>query len=701
MSHPSSFWSELKRRNVVRVGTAYAVMAWLLTEVSDTLFPNLGLPQWTVTLVIALLLIGLPLALFLAWAYELTPEGIKKSAEVHPRESITHFMGRRLDFVIIGVLALALGWFVWDKFGASVQRGAASQLEPSIAVLPFTDMSPAGDQAYFADGLSEEILNLLAGIRELKVTGRTSSFSFKGKDVPIPEIGRALGVAHVLEGSVRKAGDRLRITAQLIKADDGFHLWSDSYDRQLEDVFAIQDEIAGAIARSLEVTLTGQAVTGDLAAYDLYLQARTLIHRRTVSGLKQARQLIDQALRLDPDYAPALAASAELWLLLADSPDSYGEVPPDQAYPAARAQLQRALALNPELADAHAAMGLLFQILGDYGGAHAHLARALEINPSLTNANHWQALALSRAGRAREAVTAGQRLAELDPLFLTNLTGLVGYYLTVADYTAADQLAQRLQRSYSDRSQTLWILALSHWAQGRLAAAAEAIERAVAMDAEWVHTGGTAALIHYSLGDFEKARQRAPEGTDGWLLIAQDQTDAALAQVRARSAAAPANPDATTDLFSALSWAGRHQELLDEVAGRWGSVAGLRAEFQTQQWTYMLELLGTAQRATGREAELVATLAEWGELLAFLADNGQADTRFLVNQASYQALGGHREAALAALADAIDGGWRDPLLARQPVFEPWQDDLAFASQVARMTELINAERAKLDMKPLP
>lgn len=226
----SSLFEELKRRNVIRVSAAYLVVAWLLIEVSDTIFPRLGLPDWSVTLVIALVALGFPLALFLAWAYELTPAGVKRTEEVPVAESVTRFTGRRLDFVIIGVLLLALGWFAWDRFGPSGGRAAAGAREASIAVLPFVDMSAEGDQQYFGDGLSEEILNLLAGIGDLKVSGRTSSFSFKGTNVSIPEIGRTLGVAHVLEGSVRRSGDQLRITAQLIEAETGFHLWSDTYD---------------------------------------------------------------------------------------------------------------------------------------------------------------------------------------------------------------------------------------------------------------------------------------------------------------------------------------------------------------------------------------------------------------------------------------------------------------------------------------
>jgi TolB-like protein len=286
MTDQPGFFQELKRRNVVRVAAAYAVVAWLLIEVSDTIFPRLGFPDWTVTFIIVLVALGFPLALFLSWAYELTPEGVKRTEEVPVEASVTRLTGRRLDFAIIGVMALAIGWLSWEQFGPG---GEAR--EASIAVLPFVDMSADGDQEYFGDGLSEEILNLLAGIRELKVSGRTSSFSFKGTNVSIPEIGRTLGVAHVLEGSVRRSGDDLRITAQLVEAGTGFHLWSDTYDRRMVDVFAIQDEIAGAIADALRLTLVASAhETADLEAYDLYLMARTLIYGRSVEGLNEAHR---------------------------------------------------------------------------------------------------------------------------------------------------------------------------------------------------------------------------------------------------------------------------------------------------------------------------------------------------------------------------------------------------------------------------
>jgi TolB-like protein len=270
-----SFFAELKRRNVFRVGAAYLVVAWLLMQVTDTLVPALHLPSWIVTAVALFLIIGLPLALIFAWAFELTPEGLKREAEVEPAESIRHRTGRKLDYVIIGALVLALGSFAYDKLLLDPQRDAAllesakqdfqkqadaaGDAQKSIAVLPFANMSADPEQEYFVDGLAEELLNLLAGIPELRVAARTSSFSFKNdENIDIRSIGEKLNVKHILEGSVRKAGDTLRITAQLIEADSGYHVWSQRFDRQFEDVFAIQDEIAAAVADALRISLLGE-----------------------------------------------------------------------------------------------------------------------------------------------------------------------------------------------------------------------------------------------------------------------------------------------------------------------------------------------------------------------------------------------------------------------------------------------------------
>jgi len=720
-----SLLAELKRRNVFRVGAAYLVVAWLMIEVADTVFPRLGLPEWTVTFVIAMLLLGLPVALFLAWAFELTPEGVKRTEEVEPQASVTPQTGRAIDKLILVGMVVVVAVIVADRFlfkdgghgepGLSAEQlaaGAVRTLAPaatdeagqfeasSIAVLPFADMSAAGDQEYFGDGLAEEILNLLAGVRELKVSGRTSSFSFKGKDTPIPEIGRALGVAHILEGSVRKAGDRVRITAQLVKAEDGFHLWSETFDRQLADIFAIQDEIAGAIANALQLRLVGQvAGTGNLEAYDLYLQARALIYTRNLRDLEEARRLIDRALTLDPEYAPALAASGELWQLLSDGISSYGDIPLVQAHAAARRDLERALRLDPGLADAHAALGLLSMNLGDYAAADAHLARALAINPSLTNANHWRGLNYASSGRARDAVSAARQFAERDPLFVVNQANLVYYLAVTGEFAGAEALGLRLQERHPDHIRIPPQLSASQRFEGRLAAAKTSTDQGLSLDASSLYSRLLAELVHYELGDCGKAL----EYTVGWTeYVCRFVLDPGTESfVRARLAVGAENYVAVWGWLQGLSLSGRHEELLAWLDESGYGVVELRV-LVPQSATIGNELtpLAVAQRATGRKTELAATLQAWGEQLAFLEANGNATGYFRYAQAAHAALSDQRARALALLAEAIELGFREPLLGRMPAFEPWHDDAEFLAQVERMNALINIERAKLGMAPL-
>jgi TolB-like protein len=315
----AQFFEELKRRNVVRVGIAYLVVGWLIIEVIDTIAPRLGLPDWVPTFFIVVVLVGLPVALLVSWAFELTPEGLKKTQEVDESASITHSTGRKLDRMIIVALVLALGYFVWERQGLVEQSGTpapqpvAAMTSNSVAVLPFVDLSPESDQEWFSDGLTEEILNSLTRLPELTVTARTSSFHFKGQNLPIQEIASKLGVAHIVEGSVRRAGDQLRITAQLIRAVDGFHLWSDTYDRSLEDVFAVQEDVAENVARALDIVLDAEkrermfsTGTRSVEAYEAFQRGRVIfaaVHD-DVKGMTlwQANALFEQAIAADPEY---------------------------------------------------------------------------------------------------------------------------------------------------------------------------------------------------------------------------------------------------------------------------------------------------------------------------------------------------------------------------------------------------------------
>ena len=311
-----SFFEELKRRNVVRVGIAYAVAGWVLVQVAEFAFDTFGAPDWVLKSFVVALLLGFPIVLLVAWAFEITPEGIKREKDVDRDRSITGRTGRKLDRLIVGVLILAIGILLIDKFflrdvpdGGEV---AATQGSQSIAVLPFVNLSEDNDN--FADGLSEELLNLLAKAPELKVAARTSSFAFKGRNDDLREIGNALGVEHVLEGSVRRSGDRLRITAQLIKVDDGFHVWSETYDRAMADIFDIQDDVASAIAGTLELRLAPESsrVTNNAQAYALYVEALSMLPLTDGDAFPGIR-LLDRAIALDPEFAKAYELKALLY----------------------------------------------------------------------------------------------------------------------------------------------------------------------------------------------------------------------------------------------------------------------------------------------------------------------------------------------------------------------------------------------------
>ena len=428
-----SFFAELKRRNVFRVGAAYLVVAWLLMQVIDTLVPALHLPGWIVTAVVLFLTIGFLLALVFAWAFELTPEGLKREAEVEPAESISHKTGRKLDYLIIGTLVLALGYFTYDKFLLAPQRdaalventkqayeeqaGAAAGAQKSIAVLPFANISADPEQEYFADGLAEELLSLLAGIPELRVAARTSSFSFKNdENIDIRTIAEKLNVEHILEGSVRKSGDELRITAQLIEADSGYHLWSQRYDRQFEDVFAIQDEIAAAVVEALRISLLGEVAKVEQInpeAYALYLQGKYFFEDFwTEEGVEKAIDAFQAALEIEPEYAPAWKALGWAYFQQAGL---YRDVHEGAAL--ARAAVERALALDDRLAGAHVAMAAIKLYFDwDWQGADEAVQRALALEPGSVESLLGAGGLAAALGRWDESIELRRRVIELDPL---------------------------------------------------------------------------------------------------------------------------------------------------------------------------------------------------------------------------------------------------------------------------------------------
>ena len=413
-----NFFAELKRRNVIRATILYIGGVWALAQGISQLGPSLGAPEWALRWFLVAAAIGFPFWIAFAWFYEFTPEGLKRESEIDRTESITRHTGRKLDFAIIGVLTVAVVLLLTDRFVLrhGVNETTALQIsEKSIAVLPFVNMSEDKANEFFSDGISEELLNLLSKMPQLHVAARTSSFSFKGKQIEILEIARKLHVANVLEGSVRKSGDQVRITAQLVRADEGYHLWSETYDRKLDDIFKIQDEIAGEVVKQLKVTLLGAAPTvreTDPRAYTLYLQAVQLGRQKTSEAFTQSDALYRQVLEIDPRYAPAWAGLARNFHNKATS----GLLPSSEGFARAREANERALAINPNYAPAHAGLGGTAAINNDFVNAAKHFERALALDPTDLTVLANTGMFLSTLGRLQEALALDEALVRRDPL---------------------------------------------------------------------------------------------------------------------------------------------------------------------------------------------------------------------------------------------------------------------------------------------
>ena len=434
----------LYRRNVSKVALVYIIAGWLTMQVVDVMFPALQLPEWLTSAVAALLIIGFPFALIFAWAFELTPDGIKREKDVDRSKSITPQTGQKLNHVALVILTIAVGFLLVDKFVLEsgqppIQEPVATAPDekPSIAVLPFVNMSDDRDNEYFSDGLSEELLNLLAKIPQLHVAGRTSSFKFKGTNEDLRVIGEALNVRHVLEGSVRKSGSRLRITAQLIDTNNGYHLWSDTYDRDLTDIFAIQDEIAGHVVEELKAHLIGAEVrtanqgTTDADAYNDYLLGNYFLEHTSEDNLARAVEAYESAIRKDPAFARAYAALsiAQQQTIGGWASSSDGNF--IEKFEDMRETVDKAMALAPDDTDVLMSKTMLdLTVDWDLPAAIAVTERALEVDPNNAVALSWHGSNLLFARRFEESEKALLKAAELDPLSLSVLRTLGDIYMT-------------------------------------------------------------------------------------------------------------------------------------------------------------------------------------------------------------------------------------------------------------------------------
>jgi len=420
-----SFFAELKRRNVYKVAIAYAVVSWLLIQAASIFLPAFDAPPWVMNIFIIVVIFGFPVSLILSWAFEITPEGIKLESEIEPTKSIARRTGRKIVAVTIALAVVAAGLFMYqlvrsksDTLGPPTTATIANK---SIAVLPFDNLSRDPDNAYFCEGVQDEILTRLAKVADLKVISRTSTQHFKSAPENLPQIAKQLGVAHILEGSVQKANDQVRVNVQLINALTDAHLWADTYDRKLTDIFAVESEIAKTIAETLQARLTGsekssiaKTPTVNPEAYELYLKGRFFWNKRSGTDLRKAIDYFERAIAKDPNYALAYVGLADSHLLLS----SYASVSPRESLPPAKAALKKALSLDDSLAEAHASSGLLATLELDLQRAIDELQRAIKLKPNYATAHHWLSLGFTTLGQFDPAILEAKRAVELDPLSL-------------------------------------------------------------------------------------------------------------------------------------------------------------------------------------------------------------------------------------------------------------------------------------------
>jgi len=717
----NKFFAELRRRNVVRVAGLYGVVGWLLAQAAGVLENALAMPGWFDTVVVSFLLIGLPIVVVFAWVFEMTPEGLKRTADVTSETSISQHTGRKIDMALIASVALLIAVIVGGRFIGGAPAAVATKApapaasaggDNSIAVLPFADMSPAKDQEYFADGISEELLNVLAQVKGLQVAGRTSSFAFKNDNRDLREIGQLLNVSHVLEGSVRKAGDRVRITAQLVKADDGFHLWSATYDRQLTDIFAVQDEIAGAILDEMTPFLPGAAAASasvapakraDIGAYDLFLLAR---EKMTQDGSRAAYEsaalLLDDAISQDGDYAPALAWRSYAASMLSEAAGGVGDTPMAQALPIIKEFADRALAADPESAEALFAVGSYWgqrgfaDDLAYFDTAIDYLRKAVAIRPHFPQAQNDLAYFLNATGAGAEAIEILGDVLAHDPGLRD---GNVIYIESQSNRGNFDEAQAALDRWQALRPEAADPKSMRVWLLNRRGRLADAVRAGEAI--KDVSDGGrvlvTLASARAKLHDTEWLAATATPGFSGAAaLLLGDRARAA--QIVDADPYYRANAARGFSAYASLQYAAGNDA---KVIAYYEEALGPPAR-AVEAWNACgcaLTPLVAAMKATGHK--------DYPELMRLWREQADKDRAAFAHSSEFNRSEGDRAAlegdlarAKTQYARAIDLGWRNSIFLHDDFIAFLPQDAEIDALQARMRGLIDAERAKLGMAPI-
>lgn len=676
-------WSELRRRNVLRMAALYLVTAWLILQVTEVLAGLMDLPDWVGPLVIAMLATGLPIALVIAWFFEITEAGISRDAGAPAAEAASGPAGRRIDLVIIAMLAAALLVFAWLTWRPDMP------VEKSIAVLAFDNMSDDPSQEYFSDGIAEELLGTLAQFPDLRVISRSSSFSFKGRNVDLPTIAQQLGVAHILEGSVRKSGDRVRISAQLIEAATDSHLWSETYERELTaaNVFDIQTQIAGSIASELNAVLaagrgandSSRPPTENLEALEAYLLGKQRMALRSRQALNDSVEYFEKAIANDPDYAAAHLGLADALLLLNYS----GNLGLDEALGRARPALEKALELDDHLAAAHASLGFMRSLQGDAEGAEAAYKRAIAMDPNDAKAYHWYGdLLIYSFGSPGAAIPMLQKARQLDPLSPVIVLTLGEAYSAAGDIAEGLRLYRKTLEIDPEFGSAYNFLGMAYLSLGDADKAAEWFEEGVRRSPdEFVARFGTAFLYRF-LGDEERA----------------------VATARALQSLVPGN---NVSLVTLVNF-GRDEEVIQIAEADWPGLSCQAGPAVQRANVFHAINLSLAYERTGRTDCSAVLLDAILEILSEQA--GLSPHAFGFLDVEVYARQGKMDKALATLRASVDAGMRtqwmgqielsahSAQLREHPGFIPIRDEVR--ADLARQLAIVRQMEASGEITPL-
>jgi TolB-like protein len=675
----------------------YVVAAWVIMQVAEVLMDLANLPDWIGPAVLGLLAVGFPISLIFSWFYELTPEGLSLEKDVAPGESVTHSTGRRLDFVIMSLLGAAVILFAWHTWWPS------APLDKSIAVLPFENMSGDLEQEYFSDGISEDLLNLLAQLPELRVAARTSSFQFKGQHDDIASIAKKLNVSHILEGSVRRTGNKIRITAQLVNADDGFHLWSGSYDRELDDIFAVQDEIAGAISDALKVELAlvdGHATpptvikSANADAFDAYLRGREFVRLRGGQNLQDGIRHLQRSLRLDDEFAPAHAQLAIAIALLNDTPGAHGGLSLEEVKRRAVPHLDRAQELQADLAEANGGRALLAMFANDPASAIEHAGKALASNPSYIDAMNWMYMALGRLGRYQEAADVLERMLATDPLTIVGRRNQSMWLAVTGRLEEARQYADQLLvqspgLGYSAHAE----MSLVH--EGNIAEGLSWALRAQDEEpADYTATHRVKAFIW--VGEYDEARRISDELTH-MVDIAEGRFEEAVEATQGRVQLEPERERAIAAAADVLYVAGRIDEALPllerlcDFAPERALIGWESYDIGPTPWERTMRL-ALARRKAGDEEGAQAAAEIVRQNQAALRTAGAKYVIADWTDAVIAAFDGDPDAVVAALESGLRLSLRDPQFLDDAIFESMRDEPHFVALRQALETKLAVER---------